>query len=61
MYRSTHTELVERLGVSKSQVSQDERNEYHGASIEKLKKIAYALGVPLVIAPKEVANEVLTV
>jgi DNA-directed RNA polymerase specialized sigma subunit len=57
----TQTELAERLGVSNAQVSRDERNEYHGASIEKLKKVADALGVPLVIVPKEVADEVLTV
>jgi hypothetical protein len=40
-------ELAERLGVKESQVSRDERNEYHGASIEKVQKVLLALGVTL--------------
>lgn len=40
-------ELAERLGVKESQVSRDERNEYHGASIEKVQKVLQALGVTL--------------
>jgi len=30
-----------------AQVSRDERNEYHGASIEKVQKVLEALGVTL--------------
>lgn len=40
-------ELAEKLGVKEAQVSRDERNEYHGASIEKIQKVLNALGVTL--------------
>lgn len=40
-------ELGEKLGVSEPQVSRDERNEYHGASIEKIQKVLNALNVTL--------------
>ena len=38
-------ELAEKLGVTEAQVSRDERNEYRGASLERLQKIFDALGV----------------
>ena len=47
-------ELAERLGVNESQVSRDERNEYHGASIEKVQKILKALEVILKSEVEEV-------
>ena len=40
-------ELAEKIGIKESQVSRDERNEYHGASIEKIQKVLTALGVKL--------------
>jgi ribosome-binding protein aMBF1 (putative translation factor) len=40
-------ELAERLGVHESQVSRDERNEYHGVTIERAGRILEALGVEL--------------
>lgn len=40
-------ELAEKLGINESQVSRDERNEYHGASIEKIQSVLAALGVIL--------------
>lgn len=40
-------ELAERLGIKESQVSRDERNEYHGASIEKIQKVLDALEAKL--------------
>jgi ribosome-binding protein aMBF1 (putative translation factor) len=40
-------ELADKIGVKESQVSRDERNEYHGASIEKIQRILNALGVKL--------------
>lgn len=40
-------ELAEKIGVKESQVSRDERNEYHGASIEKIQTVLSALGVVL--------------
>ncbi len=37
-------ELAERLSVHESQVSRDERNEYHEVTIERANKILEALG-----------------
>ncbi|MCE9554052.1 MAG: helix-turn-helix domain-containing protein [Planctomycetes bacterium] len=37
-------ELAERLGVHESQVSRDEHNEYHGATLERANKILKTLG-----------------
>ena len=39
----TQRELAERLGVSESVVSRDERNEYHGITVERAQKIVDAL------------------
>ena len=41
----TQRELAERLGVHESTVSRDERNEYHGITIERTAKVLAALGV----------------
>lgn len=38
-------ELAQRLGVHESQISRDERNEYHGISIERASAILEALHV----------------
>jgi DNA-directed RNA polymerase specialized sigma subunit len=43
----TQRELAERLGVHESQVSRDERNEYHGVTVERAGRILDALGVDL--------------
>jgi ribosome-binding protein aMBF1 (putative translation factor) len=40
-------ELASRLGVHESQVSRDERNEYHGITVERASRILDALGVRL--------------
>lgn len=40
-------ELAERLGVHESQVSRDERNEYHGITLDRAARILDALGVEL--------------
>ncbi|MEZ4742685.1 MAG: helix-turn-helix transcriptional regulator [Bdellovibrionota bacterium] len=40
-------DLAESLGVKESQISRDERNEYYGASIEKVQKVLEAMGVTL--------------
>jgi DNA-directed RNA polymerase specialized sigma subunit len=39
----TQRELAERLGVSEAQVSRDERNEYHGITLERAQRILDAL------------------
>jgi DNA-binding XRE family transcriptional regulator len=43
----TQRQLAERLGVHESQVSRDERNEYHGITVERASRILDALGVKL--------------
>lgn len=40
-------DLAKKLGVPESQVSRDERNEYHGASVEKIQNVLDKLGVKL--------------
>lgn len=44
----TQRELASKLGVDESQISRDERNEYHGVSIERAVRVLDALGVQLV-------------
>lgn len=44
----SQSELAKRLNVSVSQVSRDEKNEYHGISVEKANKIFEALGVVVI-------------
>lgn len=38
-------QLADKLGVSASQVSRDERNEYYGATIERIQEVIDALGM----------------
>jgi len=40
----TQQELADRLGVSATQVSRDERNEYHGITVERAQLILDRLG-----------------
>ncbi len=40
-------ELSDRLGVSEAQVSRDERNEYHGVTMERAQRVLDALGETL--------------
>ena len=43
----TQRHLAERLGVHESQVSRDERNEYHHITLERATRILEALGVEI--------------
>lgn len=43
----TQRELAGRLGVHESQVSRDERNEYHGVTVERASRILDAMDVRL--------------
>lgn len=43
----TQRELAARLGVHESQVSRDERNAYHGVTVERASRILDAMGVRL--------------
>lgn len=40
-------DLAERLGVHESQVSGNERNEYHGVTVERAGRVLEALAVEL--------------
>ena len=40
----TQRDLAKRLGVDESQISRDERNEYHGITVERASRILDALG-----------------
>lgn len=40
-------ELADLLGVNESQISRDERNEYHGITLERAARILDALGAKL--------------
>jgi len=44
----SQTDLAEALGVNKSAVSRDEKNEYHGVTVERAHRVLEALGVNLV-------------
>ena len=41
----TQRELAKRLNVDESQVSRDERNDYHGVTVERASRILDAMGV----------------
>lgn len=43
----TQRELAARLNVHDSQVSRDERNEYHGVTVERASRVLDAMGVEL--------------
>lgn len=40
-------ELAQKLGVHESQVSRDEKNEYHGITVERVDEILTAFGVSM--------------
>ena len=40
-------QLAEKLGVHESQISRDERNEYHGVTLDRAARILEVLGVEL--------------
>jgi transcriptional regulator with XRE-family HTH domain len=43
----TQRELAARLDVHESQVSRDERNEYHGITVDRASRVLDAMGVQL--------------
>ncbi len=48
IYRGlSQRELAERLGVHESQISRDERNEYHNITLERAARIMDVLGVQI--------------
>lgn len=50
----TQRELADRLGVSEAVVSRDERNEYHGITVERAQRILDALHASVVTQVEEV-------
>lgn len=46
----TQRELAEKLGLKESAVSRDERNEYHGMSVEKMERLAEALKIKILMS-----------
>ena len=46
----TQRELADKLGVKESAVSRDERNEYHGMSVEKMERLAQVLNLKVLIS-----------
>jgi len=53
----SQAELAQKLGVSSSQISRDERNEYHGITLDRANKILEVLGVQI-FSKIEIANNV---
>jgi DNA-binding XRE family transcriptional regulator len=53
----TQRQLAERLGINEAQVSKDERNEYHGVSVERAQRVLDALegsvSVAVTLAPAD--------
>src|SRR5207302_4496435 len=54
----TQRELAERLAVSESLVSRDERNEYHGITVERAQRVLDALNETLATRVEEPAARV---
>ncbi len=54
----TQRQLAERLGVNEAQVSKDEKNEYHGISVERAQRIIDALegSVTVAVSPERPAR-----
>jgi ribosome-binding protein aMBF1 (putative translation factor) len=53
-------DLAERLGVHESQISRDERNEYHGVTVERASRILDALGADTRTAVLSLASPIVT-
>ncbi len=52
----SQAELAKRLAVDVSQIYRDERNEYHGISIERADRVVAALGEELQISVRQKIN-----
>lgn len=52
----TQRELAERLGVSEAVVSRDERNEYHGITVERAQRVLDALNETILTRVEEPAT-----
>ncbi len=54
-------QLAERLSVSEAVVSRDEKNEYHGITVDRAQKILNAMQVSIQISPKNIGKILLNV
>ncbi len=54
-------ELADRLGVSESLVSRDEKNEYHGITVERANRILNALGMVIISQVQDKPKDPVTV
>ncbi len=54
----TQRQLAERLGVNEAQVSKDEKNEYHGISVERAQRVVDAMegSVTVAVSPERPAR-----
>ncbi|AJS61168.1 helix-turn-helix domain-containing protein [Paenibacillus sp. IHBB 10380] len=52
----SQSDLARKLGVSDAQVSRDERNEYYGATAEKIEAVMSAMGMKATINIEVVAG-----
>jgi len=50
-------QLAERLSVHESQVSRDERNEYHGITVERAQRVLEALGAEVRVSVEKLGGE----
>ncbi len=48
--------LADRLGVHESQVSRDERNDYHGITVDRAARVLEALGIGVTIQFTEIVR-----
>jgi transcriptional regulator with XRE-family HTH domain len=55
--RQSQRQLAERLGVHESQVSRDERNEYHGITVERAQRVLEALGAEVRVTVAKLSDE----
>jgi DNA-directed RNA polymerase specialized sigma subunit len=53
----TQRELADRLRVSETQVSRDERNDYHGITVERAQRIIQALKAKVRLAAETVEDD----
>ncbi len=53
----TQRQLAQRLGVHETQVSRDERNEYHGITLDRAAKILEALGAQVRTRVEHIEHE----
>jgi DNA-directed RNA polymerase specialized sigma subunit len=54
----SQAQLAESLGVSEAQVSRDEKNEYHGISVERAHRILEALNITLVSTVERLPSKI---